>query len=172
MFKLTTINPSAYFELCGGNGTGGTSTAFLTTGNTSDLWLERCQASACTNGVVITSTGTYTDMSIRGFVADGCVNGLIFTITGAALGAIAIAALGFSLPKSERHHVTASFFVCAIAACAYLAMATGVGTVMMHGEAVFFARYADWVFTTPLLLLGLLTEAEPGNPDSQRSAFK
>jgi len=76
---------------------------------------------------------------------------------GMALGAVAIAALGFSLPKTERHHVTASFFVCAIAACAYLAMATGVGTVMMHGEAVFFARYADWVFTTPLLLLGLLT---------------
>ena len=76
---------------------------------------------------------------------------------GMALGAIIIAAIGFRLPKAERHHVTASFFVCAIASCAYLAMATGIGTLMVGGHEIFFARYADWVFTTPLLLLGLVT---------------
>lgn len=76
---------------------------------------------------------------------------------GMALGAIIIAAIGFRLPKSERHHVTASFFVCAIASIAYLAMATGIGTITINGTEIFFARYADWVFTTPLLLLGLLT---------------
>ena len=32
---------------------------------------------------------------------------------GMALGAVIIAAIGFSLPNRERHHVTASFFVCA-----------------------------------------------------------
>lgn len=76
---------------------------------------------------------------------------------GMALGAIIIAAIGFSLPNHERHHVTASFFVCAIAACAYFAMATGTGTWMVGGEPVFYARYVDWIVTTPLLLLGLLT---------------
>ena len=45
---------------------------------------------------------------------------------GMTLGAIIIAALGFSLPNHERHHVTASFFVCAIAACAYFAIRTSV----------------------------------------------
>jgi bacteriorhodopsin len=53
--------------------------------------------------------------------------------------------------------VTASFFVCAIAACAYLAMATGTGAIEIAGQQVFYARYVDWVVTTPLLLLGLLT---------------
>ena len=76
---------------------------------------------------------------------------------GMALGAVIIAAVGFSLPNQERHHVTASFFVCAIAACAYFAMATGTGTWMVNGEPVFYARYVDWLVTTPLLLLGLLT---------------
>lgn len=76
---------------------------------------------------------------------------------GMALGAVIIAAIGFRLPNHERHHVTASFFVCAIAACAYFAMATGTGTWMVGGEPVFYARYLDWLVTTPLLLLGLLT---------------
>ena len=76
---------------------------------------------------------------------------------GMALGAIIIALVGFRLPKAERHHVTASFFVCAIAACAYYAMTTGIGTITVNGYEIFFARYADWVFTTPLLLLGLVT---------------
>ena len=76
---------------------------------------------------------------------------------GMALGAVIIAAIGFSLPNGERHHVTASFFVCAIAACAYLAMAPGTGAIEIAGETIFYARYIDWVVTTPLLLLGLLT---------------
>jgi bacteriorhodopsin len=76
---------------------------------------------------------------------------------GMAAGAVIIAAIGFSLPNHERHHVTASFFVCAIAACAYLAMATGTGMWEIGGEPVYYARYLDWLVTTPLLLLGLLT---------------
>jgi len=76
---------------------------------------------------------------------------------GMAIGAVIIAAVGFSLPNNERHHVTASFFVCAIASCAYLAMATGTGVIEVAGQQIFYARYIDWVATTPLLLLGLLT---------------
>jgi len=83
---------------------------------------------------------------------------------GMALGAVAIVGLG---GKSEgRHHVTASAFVCIIAACAYFAMASkqGIHTFTDNGgveRTVYYARYLDWVFTTPLLLIGLMTVALP-----------
>jgi bacteriorhodopsin len=81
-----------------------------------------------------------------------------------ALGAVAIIGLG---NKSEsRHHVTASAFVCIIAACAYFAMASkqGIHTFTDNGgveRTVYYARYLDWLLTTPLLLIGLVTVALP-----------
>ncbi len=90
---------------------------------------------------------------------------------GMALGAIAILALGRGL-GNHAHHAVASFFVCAIAACFYLLMAFGQGDVIVTADKltitpvgivetvearlVYFARYIDWVITTPLLLIGLL----------------
>lgn len=38
---------------------------------------------------------------------------------------------------------------------AYLAMALGMGTVEVAGQTTYWARYADWVVTTPLLLTAL-----------------
>lgn len=38
---------------------------------------------------------------------------------------------------------------------AYLAMALGMGTVEVAGQTTYWARYADWVVTTPLLLVAL-----------------
>jgi bacteriorhodopsin len=89
---------------------------------------------------------------------------------GMALGAVVIYALG---SKGSQHHRVASVFVCAIAACMYLLMAFGQGDVIVTQDNLFFtpdgvvdvesaslvywARYLDWVFTTPLLLIGLLT---------------
>jgi len=89
---------------------------------------------------------------------------------GMALGAVVIYALG---SKGSHHHRVASVFVCAIAACMYLLMAFGQGDVIITQDNLFFtpdgvldvetaslvywARYLDWVFTTPLLLIGLLT---------------
>ena len=35
---------------------------------------------------------------------------------------------------------------------AYTAMALGQGTIQIDGETVYFARYLDWIVTTPLLL--------------------
>jgi len=90
---------------------------------------------------------------------------------GMAIGAIAILALGRGLGR-HAHHAVASFFVCAIAACLYLLMAQGQGDVVVSNakiaitpegfagvadaQLVYFARYVDWVITTPLLLVGLL----------------
>jgi len=89
---------------------------------------------------------------------------------GMALGAVLIYALG---SKGSHHHRVASVFVCAIAACMYLLMAFGQGDLIVTQNNIFFtadgvldvetaslvywARYLDWVFTTPLLLIGLLT---------------
>jgi len=95
---------------------------------------------------------------------------------GMAIGAVTIGAVGRTLGK-ESHHAVASFFVCAIAACLYLLMAFGQGAAVLtqhsivpleqfgasrvvasfaHARLVYFGRYIDWVFTTPLLLLGLI----------------
>lgn len=38
---------------------------------------------------------------------------------------------------------------------AYLAMGLGLGTVEVAGQTTYWARYADWVVTTPLLLAAL-----------------
>ncbi|MFD1512423.1 bacteriorhodopsin [Halomarina rubra] len=52
-----------------------------------------------------------------------------------------------------------TIFITTIAASMYLLMATGFGLteVQVGGEplAIYWARYADWIFTTPLLLLDL-----------------
>ena len=81
---------------------------------------------------------------------------------GMAAGAILIAMIGTTLPAKERHHAIASFFVCLIATAAYFAMATGAGVLESgRGIEVFFARYVDWAFTTPLLLVGLLMVGLP-----------
>jgi bacteriorhodopsin len=88
-----------------------------------------------------------------------------------ALGAIAILALGRGMGR-HAHHAVSSFFVCAIAACLYLLMAQGQGDVVVSQtkiaitpagfvgvadvQLVYWARYLDWVITTPLLLIGLL----------------
>jgi bacteriorhodopsin len=60
----------------------------------------------------------------------------------------------------------ATIFICAIAFSNYLAMALGYGLteVTVAGETlpIYWARYTDWLFTTPLLLydLGLLAGAD------------
>jgi len=90
---------------------------------------------------------------------------------GMALGALAIGLIGRTLGE-HAHHAVASFFVCAIAAVAYLLMARGQGDILVTqtdvlvthvgtmaattGKVVFVARYVDWVVTTPLLLIGLI----------------
>jgi len=75
---------------------------------------------------------------------------------GMTLGAITIAALGRRSREEDRHHFVASGFVCLLAAISYFAMANGQGIVQVDDRSVYAARYADWLFTTPLLLLGLL----------------
>jgi len=77
-----------------------------------------------------------------------------------ALGVLAFLAMGWGEedPKKQEFYII-TIFIPAIAAASYFSMAQGYGLteVMVGGEAldIYWARYADWLFTTPLLLLDL-----------------
>ncbi|MFM7121239.1 MAG: bacteriorhodopsin, partial [Gammaproteobacteria bacterium] len=80
---------------------------------------------------------------------------------GMAVGTVLILLVGARAPHGERHHVYTSAGVTAIAACAYYLMTQGRFMQEVNGEMVYAARYIDWLLTTPLLLLGLLTIGMP-----------
>jgi bacteriorhodopsin len=85
---------------------------------------------------------------------------------GMVVGVAVIAGFGLKVPEDRLHHVVGSAFICAIAACAYFAMANGQGIhtfVDADGtqRIVYWARYLDWALTTPLLLIGLATVGMP-----------
>jgi bacteriorhodopsin len=67
--------------------------------------------------------------------------------------------------RKRQEFYIVTIFITAIAFVNYLAMALGFGltTVNIAGEevSIYWARYTDWLFTTPLLLidLGLLARA-------------
>ena len=80
-------------------------------------------------------------------------------------GGAVILAVGKQRTGHEQAHTIYHGIVPIIAACSYLAMAVGQGSVILgHGAAnpgrlFYFARYIDWAFTTPLLLLALAYSA-------------
>jgi bacteriorhodopsin len=76
------------------------------------------------------------------------------------LGMLYFIARGWSVRDAEQQEFyIVTIFVPAIAFTAYLAMAMGYGLteVTVGGESleIYWARYADWLFTTPLLLIDL-----------------
>ena len=72
---------------------------------------------------------------------------------GMTLGAVAIGLIGKRAQHEDKHHAVASMFVCIIAAVSYFAMANGQGIIDVDGRSVYIARYADWLFTTPLMIV-------------------
>jgi bacteriorhodopsin len=83
------------------------------------------------------------------------------------LGMVYFIARGWGETDDRRQKFyIATIFITAIAFANYLAMALGYGltTVVVGGEEipVYWARYTDWLLTTPLLLydLGLLAGAD------------
>lgn len=94
-------------------------------------------------------------------------------------GGMFILATGKRRTKSEGLHTVLHGVVPIIAACSYLAMATGQGLVTLPtdiaaaaGQATptrvfYFARYIDWTFTTPLLLVSLSMTAMRHGPKRQ-----
>ncbi len=86
------------------------------------------------------------------------------------LGGLAIFAKGKRRTSSEGLHTVLHGTICIIAACSYFAMATGQGLVLLPtvasgGTRIFYyARYVDWTFTTPLLLISLAMTAMHSGP--------
>jgi bacteriorhodopsin len=79
--------------------------------------------------------------------------------------ALGFAVLGASKPLKLRAHAYVATAIVTIAASSYYALATNSGKVPVltgHGgdltsfRNVFYVRYIDWTFTTPLLLLSVL----------------
>lgn len=83
---------------------------------------------------------------------------------GMLIGAVSFAYLGTQAPQGTRHFYAITFVIALIAFLSYLVMATGGGVTLVGDRAFYYARYVDWVFTTPLLLLdlALLALARPG----------
>ncbi len=76
------------------------------------------------------------------------------------VGAMLLGALYFFVLSREPRGVPAYEYATAIAiplwsGAAYLAMAFGQGKVEVAGQITHYARYLDWVVSTPLLLLAL-----------------
>ena len=76
---------------------------------------------------------------------------------GMFLGMLYFIARGWGVQNSRRQKFyIATIFITAIAFVNYLAMALGFGlTEVTIGNMtldIYWARYTDWVFTTPLLL--------------------
>ncbi len=77
-------------------------------------------------------------------------------------GGLLILALGRARTGPEQSHTIYHGIVPIIAACSYFAMAIGQGSYVLPlgaaagtGRVFYYARYIDWTFTTPLLLLSL-----------------
>ena len=80
---------------------------------------------------------------------------------GMTLGTLYFVGQGWSVrdPDQQEYYII-TIFIAAIAAAAYFAMATGYGLIEVSVQGlgtldIYWARYADWLFTTPLLLLDL-----------------
>ena len=97
---------------------------------------------------------------------------LWFDAIAMLVGGLAILLIGKQRNGHEQSHTIYHGIVPIIAACSYLAMAVGQGSViLLHasapvagvvvggGRLLYFARYIDWAFTTPLLLLALAYSA-------------
>ncbi len=81
------------------------------------------------------------------------------------VGGLAILFTGKRRTPTEELHTVLHGIVPIIAACSYFAMAIGQGAVPLPTDAAggvrifYFARYIDWSFTTPLLLITLTMTA-------------
>ncbi len=85
-----------------------------------------------------------------------------------AVGGLLILLIGKRRTPTEELQTVVHGIVPLIAACSYLAMATGQGLVPLPNNAggtriFYYARYVDWTFTTPLLLLSLMVTAMHGS---------
>lgn len=90
-----------------------------------------------------------------------------FGFGGMSVGSLIILLLASKMKPSQRYHAVIALAVTSIATIAYYALARGQATAYIGNGSVFYGRYADWLFTTPLLLLSLLVIALPARTSSK-----
>lgn len=88
--------------------------------------------------------------------------------TGMLIGALTILSFWGRFNPKHRYHVAIAFLITLIASVAYYVMATGHGTIEVGDKTVFYARYVDWILTTPLLLLSLVFVGLPAVSDPSK----
>lgn len=76
-----------------------------------------------------------------------------------AVGALYFIGLGNKPHSVPRYEYLIATFIPIWSGLAYMAMALDQGKVEIAGQVTHYARYIDWVVTTPLLLLALSTTA-------------
>ena len=88
---------------------------------------------------------------------------------GMAFGTVAFILLGLRAPQGSRYFFVITASITLIAFISYIVMTTGQGSTVLTapgGETreFYWARYIDWLLTTPLLLLdlALLALLRPG----------
>ena len=82
----------------------------------------------------------------------------IFTwlyVAGMAVGVLLFWAWSRNPRGVPQYEYLIAMFIPVWSGLAYTAMALGQGQVEIAGQTTYFARYIDWVVTTPLLLLAL-----------------
>lgn len=72
-----------------------------------------------------------------------------------AAGALLFAAWARNPRGVPREEYLVAILIPVWSGIAYLAIALGLGEVELAGKTTYWARYADWVVTTPLLLVAL-----------------
>jgi bacteriorhodopsin len=87
---------------------------------------------------------------------------------GMTLGTVVIASFWNKFKPEHRYHVILALIVTTIAAASYYAMASGQGVLVFGGKEIFFARYIDWILTTPVLLLSLILVGLPAVNDPEK----
>lgn len=76
-------------------------------------------------------------------------------VVGMALGALHFWSLSRRPKGVPQHEYLVAIFIPIWSGLAYMAMALDQGKVEAAGQVAHYARYVDWIVTTPLLLLSL-----------------
>lgn len=80
-------------------------------------------------------------------------------VVAMAAGALYFISLGNNPRGVPKYEYLIATFIPIWSGLAYMAMALGQGKVEVAGQITHYARYIDWLVTTPLLLLALSTTA-------------
>jgi len=76
-------------------------------------------------------------------------------VAGMAIGALHFWMLSRNPKRVPQYEYLVAIFIPIWSGLAYMAMALGQGKVEIAGQITHYARYIDWIVTTPLLLLAL-----------------